>query len=171
MDSKKYIKVNGARKKTRLYDIWIGMRARCRNTKLKSYPSYGGRGITVCREWDSNFYAFHKWSKENGYRGNLSIDRNDNDGNYCPSNCSWVNKWTQTNNRGNTIMLVYKDEERSISYWARVSGLRHKTLYRRIFIYGWPTEYAMDAPLYAPGPPDAKPREKPEPIVPDEYGF
>ena len=97
--------------KTRLYTIWKNMRGRCFNTNDKSYDRYGGRGISVCEEWDKSFEAFYKWSIENGYkediaesnRNRLSIDRINNDGNYEPSNCRWTNDFVQASNKRNSI--------------------------------------------------------------------
>jgi len=88
---------------SRLYEIWIGMRKRCQNPKHKNFDRYGGRGISVCSEWDSSFVAFQEWSLQKGYRNDLTIDRIDNDGDYEPSNCRWACMRCQSINRTNTI--------------------------------------------------------------------
>jgi len=59
---------------TRLYNIWLLMRNRCNNPNYDGYANYGGRGVTVCNEWD-DFTLFKKWSMDNGYNKELSIDK------------------------------------------------------------------------------------------------
>lgn len=80
---------------TRLHNIWSLMRSRCADA---SDPIYGGRGISVCPEWDS-FVAFRDWALAHGYQTSLSIDRMDNDLGYMPSNCRWATEQQQSVNR------------------------------------------------------------------------
>lgn len=80
--------------KERLATIWYSMKQRCRFRE-----DYAGRGIKVCSEWEDSFDAFYKWSMENGYANDLSIDRINNDGDYEPGNCRWADSKTQANNR------------------------------------------------------------------------
>lgn len=84
---------------TRLYNIWLGMRKRCYFKKHKYYHRYGGRGITVCDEWRDNFASFRNWALSHGYTDTLTIDRIDNDGNYCPENCQWLTQSENTKKR------------------------------------------------------------------------
>ena len=86
------------KKGTRLYRIWQGMLRRCDNPKRKDFHHYGGRGISVCDEW-RQFDEFYKWAMANGYQEDLTIDRKDVNGSYCPDNCQWATRYEQTHNR------------------------------------------------------------------------
>lgn len=84
---------------TRLYYVWGTMKTRCYNPNTKDYKYYGGRGIAVCEEWRTNFSAFKEWALANGYAPELTIDRVDVDGDYCPENCRWVTRAEQNRNQ------------------------------------------------------------------------
>lgn len=89
--------------KSRLYRIWSLMKHRCLNKNNKNFSYYGGRGIKVCEQWINNFISFRDWAITNGYQSHLSIDRIDNNGNYCPDNCRWITLPEQQKNKRNTI--------------------------------------------------------------------
>ena len=131
---------------TRLYRIWDGLRNRCNNPKHPNYNNYGGRGISVCSEWD-DFENFSKWSMANGYRDDLTIDRVDNDGNYEPSNCRWATKKVQANNTRKTIKITYNGDTKTLSEWAEIVGIRREYLWRRIYKRNWPIAKALTTPL------------------------
>ena len=128
--------------KTRLYRIWIHMKERCLAPYHNSYKSYGGRGITICNEWLNDFEAFRDWAIANGYRSDLTLDRIDVNGNYCPENCRWVTMAEQAFNKRTNVMHKGK----CITQWAREVGANSVTVLSRIR-KGWPIEEAIYAPL------------------------
>lgn len=110
--------------KSRLWNIWTGMRDRCSRSNNKDYQRYGGRGIRVCPEWDSDFRNFYDWSMGNGYSDELTIDRIDNDGNYEPSNCRWVTRKEQTRNRSITKTIP-------LARIAEIDGITYQEAYKK----------------------------------------
>lgn len=128
--------------KTRLYHIWNGMRERCFNENIPDYSRYGGRGIYVCPEW-AVYENFRDWALANGYADNLSIDRIDNNSNYCPENCRWATAKQQANNTRKTRLITYNGETHSVSEWARILNIKQSTLSMRINKYGWSVEKAF----------------------------
>lgn len=88
---------------SRLYAIWKSMRQRCNNPNDRFYSDYGGRGISVCSEWD-DFQAFQEFAMKNGYDpeapfGECTLDRIDNSKGYNPTNCRFTTLTVQANNR------------------------------------------------------------------------
>lgn len=124
---------------TRLYHILKGMKDRCYRTNYKYYKHYGGRGIRVCNEWLDDFMNFYNWAMNNGYRDNLSIDRIDNDENYSPDNCRWVDQKTQNNNKRDCVYLKYDGKTQTITQWADELKLNRSTMYMR-HRNGWNTK-------------------------------
>lgn len=125
--------------KTRLYTEWMAMKTRCYNSHHQRYPIYGGRGITVCPEWRESFEAFRDWALANGYRDDLTLDRKDTDGNYCPENCRWATQKEQANNRRNTRLITYKGKTQTISQWSKETGIPHHIIAGRVSA-GWTAE-------------------------------
>ena len=88
--------------KSRIHKEWRGVLHRCKNPSASHYENYGGRGIKVCDEWTGKdgFINFYKWSMENGYADDLTLDRIDNDSGYSPDNCRWIPHIENCHNRG-----------------------------------------------------------------------
>ena len=103
-----------------LYSKWREIRRRCMAPTKKSWKHYGGRGISMCPEWNS-FEAFEEWSYSNGYEDGLQIDRIDVNGQYSPDNCRWVTNLQNQNNKRNNKYLTAFGETKSMADWARDS--------------------------------------------------
>ena len=132
-------------KGTRLYKIWKHMKKRRNNPNDIGYHKYGGRGIKVCPEWNSNFVPFRDWALANGYSDELTIDRIDNDKGYSPENCRWTTPKAQANNRRSSRYIEFNGERRTISEWADVTGIPQNVINGRIY-HGWSIERALTQP-------------------------
>lgn len=140
----------------KLYDTWTGLRKRCLNENDKDYHRYGARGIMVDPEWD-DFASFREWSLTMGgfipgvVGQAMSIDRIDNDGNYGPDNCRWVDAITQANNRRSCRPVAAFGECKTVPQWMRdprfTAGTTDRnSIYGRLK-RGWPVELALTVPV------------------------
>ena len=136
--------------RTRLYHIWKNMRQRCYNPNKPDYKYYGGKGIIVDERW-SDYSCFEKWAVENGYNYNLTIDRIDLNGNYCPENCRWVTMTEQARNMSRNRIITYNGESHCLSEWGEILGISAKLLGQRINKYGWSIERAFTTPIRCSG--------------------
>lgn len=143
-------------KKMRLYGIWQHMRERCNNPNHKQYRSYGGRGITVCKEWE-DYCAFRKWAYENGYQDTLTLDRENNDLGYSPDNCRWATWKEQGNNRRSNRILELNGEAHNIQAWCEITGLPRTVVDGRLG-RGWSVEKTLTTPLLTKGGKVREPR-------------
>lgn len=142
--------------KRKLYLIWYSMNSRCFDEKNKKYIRYGGRGITVCDEWNyinkNNFNNFYNWAVNNGYtvnsnRGQCMIDRVNNDKGYSPDNCRWTNNKQQCRNMGSNINISYNGEIHCLVEWCDILGLPYKTIYSRLHRLNFTVEEAFSKPI------------------------
>lgn len=99
------------------------MKQRVLNPKCRAYRNYGARGIGMCEDWNE-FEPFCEWALANGWQKGLDLDRIDNDGPYCPENCRWVDRATNTNNRRNTILIEVDGKTLPLTRWAALIGCR-----------------------------------------------
>lgn len=116
---------------TRLYEIWCGMKKRCFDENSIAYHNYGGRGITVCEEWRNNFQVFYDWSMANGYRDDLTIERKDVNGDYCPENCCWATNKEQSRNRRETIYYTLFGIKKPLIEWCEYAEIKNSRAYQR----------------------------------------
>ena len=114
----------------KLYNAYKNMRTRATNKKQDIYNRYINRNITICDEWKNSYKAFEKWALENGYKDGLTIDRIDNNGNYEPSNCRWVDQVVQANNRRTNVYLTYNGETKTMANWSRELNIKYDFIQR-----------------------------------------
>lgn len=131
---------------TKIHRTWSSIKDRCLNSNDVAYNNYGGRGIKICEEWANDFMTFCNWSYSNGYNETLTIDRIDNNGNYEPSNCRWVERKTQQNNRRNNHYITINNETKTLQEWGESTGIKPNTINCRIR-KGWSCENAIFTPL------------------------
>lgn len=130
--------------KTRLYKIWVDMKRRCNNPNRKGSKNYCDKGILVCEEWNE-FINFKQWAISNGYDDTLTIERKDNNKNYCPENCCWISKSEQSKNRSTNHYITFNGETKTLSDWALTIGINRLTLQSRLK-RGWTIEKALTTP-------------------------
>lgn len=119
---------------TKIYRKYRSMLDRCNNENNKSYKDYGGRGITVCKEWlgKLGFLNFYDWANKNGYKEGMTIERKDVNGNYCPENCCFVTNAEQQRNKRNNVVFE-KDGEKMLEIdVAKMLNLSETTIKYRL---------------------------------------
>ena len=121
----------------RLRRIYYNIKQRCYNPKFPKFNDYGGRDISVCDEWKNNIDSFIKWALENGYKDEFSIDRINNDGNYCPENCRWADNETQANNKRTNHYIIYKGKKYTVTTFCKAFNLNRDIINQRINRYGY----------------------------------
>lgn len=142
---------NQVGRRTKLYQVWIGMRARCSDPKHISYKNYGRKGIRVDPRWN-DYVVFKEWSYTHGYedwdgpgRNPLWIDRINPNGHYCPENCRWVHR--RENIRRTKAIMAAFGELKTLVEWSE--DQRCKTTYfalRDRLNRGWSIERAITTP-------------------------
>ena len=128
-----------------LWRLWCTVKNRCNNPNNHKYSNYGGRGIKVCPEWETNYPAFREWCVTNGYEKGLTIERKDVNGDYSPANCIFATQKIQQNNRTNNHLITYEGVTKTLSQWAEHLNMGYKMLEHRIN-RGWSVEDAFTIP-------------------------
>ena len=117
--------------KTPEYRAWIDMKNRCFNPNHKRYSDYGGRGIAVCDRW----LNFKNFIEDIGSRPTAkhSLNRIDNDSDYCPDNCKWSTRVEQENNkRSNKPLITIGNETKTIAQWAKKMSISYQVIRDRL---------------------------------------
>src|SRR3954466_7793371 len=129
---------------TSTYKIWQMMIDRCHNSRSKSYPDYGARGIAVCARWRLSFEAF---LEDMGERPpGLSIERIRNAHGYSKSNCKWATRTEQNNNSRQNVVIEFRGESLTAAQWARRVGISGSLLRQRLRREGMTAEQALTLP-------------------------
>jgi hypothetical protein len=118
--------------KTRIYQEHKRMKDRCNATTGMHYKNYGARGIKMCKEWQDDFLNFYNWAMANGYRDDLSIERIDVNGDYCPENCTWIPTSEQGENKTTSVKITYNEETHTVGKWAKIFGIPDHKLRDRL---------------------------------------
>jgi len=136
---------------TRFYNIYHCMKRRCFEKKNKSYYNYGGRGITVCGRWqkfenfrDDMLVSYSQHYEIYGAK-QTSLDRINNNDNYCKENCKWATCKEQLNNTRINCFITYKKQTLTISQWTEKLNFKRGTLRARIK-RGWSIERLINTP-------------------------
>ena len=123
------------------FSHWVNMKTRCLNKNNVKYKNYGGRGITICDEWLS-FENFHYWTINNGFNKDLTLERIDVNGNYEPSNCTWITMEQQAKNKRNSKIITYNGLTMNVAEWSKYLGLGRETVRERLK-NGWSIKDAL----------------------------
>lgn len=117
-------------KRRAMYKSWHWMLQRCQDPTNVRFTDYGGRGISVSERWQSfhNFYI----DMFDGWFPGATIERNDNNGNYCKENCSWATKGAQQSNKRNSVFLTHEGRTMTVAAWAEEVGISRQSMHARI---------------------------------------
>lgn len=132
---------------TRLHNIWCGMNNRCNPNHVNS-KEYGARGIRICDEW-KKYENFAEWARTHGYKDEMTIERIDVNGDYCPENCTWIPQKKQARNRRTTVWVNYCGRKMSLAEACEIAKLPYKQVWFRMYRAGWTFEKAISTELGA----------------------
>lgn len=117
--------------------LWYSIKARCYNENFKGFHNYGGKGVIMCNEWLTDFNAFYEWGIENGWQKGLDIDRIDNNGDYEPGNCRFVDRKTNCRNKNNNLKITIGIETKTLKEWCEIYNMEYQLVHCRIHRYKW----------------------------------
>lgn len=113
--------------------------------KISVYQYYGGKHITICREWLDSFETFYQWAINNGYNTNMTLDRINVNGEYSPHNCRRVTTKEQALNRTHNRRIEYNGKSQSLKEWSDETGIAYSCLFYRLNA-GWNIADALTVP-------------------------
>jgi len=126
--------------KSKTYATWRSMNRRCNNKNQKCYKNYGGRGIKVCEKWKK----FEGFLQDMGEKPNgMTLDRVDNNGDYCKENCRWITNKEQQRNTRRSILVTINNIAKPLPEWCEIYQKPYKTVWARVYKYNWTPEEAL----------------------------
>ena len=127
-------------KPSKTYIVWYNMIQRCNNPDNKHYKNYGGRGIKVYQRW----LRFENFLEDMGEQlKGLTLDRIDNNGDYCPENCQWSTRTEQQRNKRTNRLITINGITKCLIGWCEYYGLKYQTVCNRLW-RGWTPEEALE---------------------------
>ena len=133
----------------REYKSWHAAKRRCVNPDDGDYKWYGGRGIKMCPRW-SGAEGFKNFMDDMGpCPKGMTLDRDDNNGDYEPGNCKWSDQIDQHNNRTDNVFIEFDGKRLTVAQWERETGIKRHVLYGRVK-YGWSAERTLTTPVRRP---------------------
>lgn len=120
----------------KLQSIFTNMKDRCFNTENKDYDWYGGKNISICKEWLENPIVFEEWALSNGYADGLTIDRIDSNKDYCPDNCQWIPMEENSRKAGKVNWITVGEETLTGKQWSDKLGIGTNIINTAIRNYG-----------------------------------
>lgn len=115
-------------KNKRIGKIFHGIIRRCYNQNDKSFRWYGAKGVKVCDEWINSPKLFEEWAFENGYADYLTIDRIEENKNYCPENCRWITGTDNAKYKSTTKLITVDGVSHTGREWADECNLGCNTI-------------------------------------------
>jgi len=146
MNIEKLTRHGGAKrgKRLKIYAVWGAMIQRCTNPNNRQWKNYGNRGITVCERWMKFENFLEDMGKPPGH--GYSIERKDNNGNYCKENCIWATRKEQNRNKRDNHLITFGGKTQCLTDWAEEIGIKQETILKR-FRISWSIEKALTTPV------------------------
>ncbi len=134
---------------TKFYRTWASIKTRCSNKNSKYYRHYGGRGIIFDKQWEkfenflNDMYKSYLKHIEQFGEKNTTIERKNNNGNYCLENCSWETWDNQRKNKRTNHFLTYNGKKLTMKEWSKELNIPYSRLEARINSLNLPVEMAL----------------------------